>query len=272
MKTTTRESTYIPCEENLLYNTNGEVNQEVYSRLNKIISNVARSYASKNLTTTAEDLEQDAWVKIFETIKSKKEDRFRDIKYLVVVAKNEIIGKCMGISKDRGYIDDFSSMLLSSSDSSGSEGSVARNHLNVAKSRLEYELQSNKIQEDNSSLLKIVFENVVENIINNGTSMESYKEACKSLSKHEQELFLSKVQMMIIIKYIKDFNGESYKLQKIYDEYYNSLVPERKEILDNMNKCTNNIVFKAMGMRATDNPTKFIRAGVKEALTSIYFD
>lgn len=269
MKTTTKESNYTLQEENLLYTSNGDVNQAIYSKLNKIIHKFASLYASRNPTTTVEDLEQDAWVKIFETIKNKPEDRFKDIRYLVIVAKNEIIGKCMDISKEQSHIDDYATCLLSSSDIQTSNG---RNNVNVEKSKLEYELQSHRLQEDDATILRIVLEDIIENIDTKGKNIDSYKQVLTKLSKREQQSFLTKVKMMIVIRYIKDFNGSSPKLRKIYDDYYNTLNIERQFILDKMDKFTNNACFKAMGMRATDNPTKYIRSGVKEILISLMDD
>ncbi len=269
MITTTRQKEYVTGEDTLLY-INGEVNQEVHSKLHKIVHNIARSYANKNPSISADDLEQDAWLKILETVRAKKEDRYRDIKYLVIVAKNAILGKCMDISKDRDNIDDFSSMLISSMDAQTSDGNS--NTLNVAKANLEYRLQLNHTQEDDASILRISFEDVVENITVVGKQMDTYKIACKTLSKHEQEVFLLKVQMLIVIRYIKEVNGDSKKIRKIYDAYYDSLIPERRRILDTMDKFTNNAAFRVLGMRATDNPTKLIRAGVKEALSILYND
>lgn len=230
-------------EENMLIKLDGTYNQEIHSQLNKIIDNIASKYKATNPTLSIEDLKQNAWLKIFETIERNKKPDVRTIQYLVMVAKNAILAECMDESKIRDNIDDFSSMIMSSTDDAEGE---RHNQLNVAKMKLEYDILKNKINEEEATTLRVAFENVINSI--------------------QDDV----VKNFIIIKYIKEFNGESKTIYALYNNFYNSLDENRRSLLDDMDKFTNNLAFKALGMRATDKYSTVVRAKVKEVLFDLY--
>ena len=241
MNTTTYFSNIMLDEDNMLIRNDGTYNQDIHSKLSRIISNIANKYARTNETIAVEDLKQEAWVKVLEAIeKGKNKGESREIKYLIMVAKNAILAQCMNVSHRREYEDDYSSFLMSSMDSVESDSRI---QLNVAKSKLEYEISRNKPREDESISLKIGLEQVLENL------------------KDER------VKTLIIIKYVKEFDGKSQRIIRMYNDFRNSIDDERREVLDKMTKFTNNAAFKAMGIRATDNCTTRIRASMKDILS-----
>ena len=109
----------------------------------------------------------------------------------------------------------------------------------------EYELSLTKPNEEDSTILRLALEDLLESM--------------------EDEI----VRNLIIIRYIKECNGTSKKIRKIYEEFKASLDDERRSILDNMDKYTSNAAFKVLGMRATDNCSTKIRKDIKETLSKI---
>lgn len=223
-------------DDNLLIRSDGTYNYEIHSKLSQIIINIANKYHSTNNSLSVDDLIQDAWVKVFETIRQSP----KEISYLVIVAKNAILAQCMSQTSKNKSIDDFNSMILSSMDNIEKGTSVK---LNVAKQKLEYTILRDKTQEDDAVALKVSLEQILENLDN------------------------ERVKTIIIIQYIKQFNGESDKIQDMYKQLYNSLDSDKKAILDNMDKFTYNDAYRVLGLRATDNCTSRIRHRMKEVLS-----
>lgn len=223
-------------DDNLLIRSDGTYNYEIHSKLSQIIINIANKYHATNSNLLVDDLVQDAWVKVFETIRQSP----KEISYLVIVAKNAILAQCMSQTSKNKSIDDFNSMILSSMDNIEKGTSVK---LNVAKQKLEYTILRDKTQEDEAITLKVSLEQILENLDN------------------------ERVKTIIIIQYIKQFNGESDKIQDMYKQLYNSLDSDKKAILDNMDKFTYNDAYKVLGLRATDNCTSRIRRRMKEVLS-----
>lgn len=241
MNTTTQENVQAT-NDNILIDLNGNYNQEVHKKLNRIINNIALKYSKTNMID-AEDLKQDAWCKIYEAIKkSKLKGEVLNIKYLVIVAKMEILAKCIKHSNRKDIVDDFSSMLLSSNEKSDNDS------FNVSKSKLEYNISKYQIDKSNEVILRLALEEILE-------SIEDYR-----------------VKNLIIIRYIKNFNGLSPKINKMYVDFYNSIEDNKREILDNMNdnNFTLNDAFKVLGMRATDNSSTRVRNKIKQVLYSLY--
>lgn len=223
-------------DDNLLIRSDGTYNYEIHSKLSQIIINIANKYHATNNSVSVDDLIQDAWVKIFETIRQSP----KEISYLVIVAKNAILAQCMSQTSKNKSIDDFNSMILSSMDNIEKGTSVK---LNVAKQKLEYTILRDKTQEDDAVALKVSLEQILENLDN------------------------ERVKTLIIIQYIKQFNGESDKIQDMYKQLYDSLESDKKAILDNMDKFTYNDAYRVLGLRATDNCTSRIRHRMKEVLS-----
>ena len=231
-------------EENMLIRPDGTYNQDIHSKLSKIIHNIALKCVRTNTTINVDDLKQNAWLKIYEAIrKGNEKGIYREINYLVIVAKNSILADCMNVSHDRENIDDFSSMLMSSYDQGNSKGGA---ELNVAKAKLEYDISKHKPDEAKATDLRVSLEQLLE------------------------ELDDERVKTFIILKYVKDCNGTSPKILNMYNNFVSTLDNERREILTGMDKFTNNAAFRVMGIRATDNCTTNIRHKIKDVLYDLY--
>lgn len=227
--------------ENVLLGLDGTYNDEIHKKLTSIIHNISSNKVRTNPTLSLEDLKQEAWMRILEVIdKNLKKGIELEISYLITVAQTTTLGTCQKESKRLENIDDFASTLMSSSDGKESQGHV--DYLNVAKAKLEYELSLTKPDEEQSTVLRISLEDLLESM--------------------EDEL----VRNLIIIRYIKECNGTSVRIKKLYDEFEASLDDERRDILKNMDKYTSNLAFKVLGMRATDNRSTEIRKNMKEML------
>ena len=130
--------------------------------------------------------------------------------------------------------------MLNATDVSNGE-----NSLNVAKAKMEYEISLRYPTEEKKAILKLSLEDLLSNLDD------------------------EPVRNLIIIKYIKEFNGTSYKINQLYNNFYNSIDDDRKAILDNMDKFTNNAAFRALNMRATDNESTRIRKKMKEVIETL---
>lgn len=235
MQTTTQVN-----KENVLLGLDGTYNDVIHKKLSGIIHNISANKVRTNPTLSLEDLKQESWARIYEVIrKNLKKGIELEIKYLVTVAQTTTLGTCQKESKRLDNIDDFASNLMSSSDSH-----VDNNHLklNIAKAKLEYDLSMLKPDEEKSTVLRISLEDLLE--------------------KMEDEL----VRNLIIIRYIKECNGTSERIIKLYEDFKSTLDIERRDLLDNMDKFTSNTAFKVLGMRATDNRSTQIRKDMKRIL------
>ena len=225
--------------ENVLITLDGEYNENVHATLSKILHNIASNKVRTNPTLSIEDLKQEAWVRILETIeKNLSKGRELEINYLITTAQTTMLAYCQKTSKKQDNIDDFATMLMSAADNGGDR----YNQLNVSKAKLEYELQTNRLDNQDAALLRIALDDTIERL--------------------EDPI----VKNLIIIRYIKECNGESVKLNRMYDEFRESLDNIHRNMLDNMKKYTGNAAFKVFGMRATDNSSTPIRNAIKEAL------
>lgn len=228
-------------KDNVLIGLDGSYNDSVHKKLNGIIHNIASNKIKTNPTISLDDLKQESWLRIYEVIdKNLKRGVELEISYLITVAQTTSLGYCQRNAKRLDNIDDFSSMLLSDTDANETQGRVTSN--NVAKNKLEYEIVSHRIDEEKEITLRLSFEDLVESI--------------------DDVL----VRNLIIIKYVKEFDGTSEKIHNMYRNFYQSIEPERRSILDNMDKFTNNAAFRVLGMRATDNASTRIRKSMKDVL------
>lgn len=225
----------------VLKGLDGTYNMDIHKKLNQIIHNICSNLIRTNPSIDVDDLKQEAWCRIIDVInKNLEKGRELEISYLIRTAQSAALGYCIKQSKKTDEIDDFSTLLLNSNDTSDNQ-----NHLNVAKAKLEYEITMRNPSEEKKTLLRISLEDL--------------------LSSLDDE----PVRNLIVIKYIKECNGTSSKIQKIYNDFYDSLDDDRKSILDNMDKFTNNAAFRALNMRATDNESTRIRNKMKELANTL---
>lgn len=233
-------------ENNMLIRPDGTYNERVHSTLSDIIFNMASKCHRTNETIGIDDLYQEAWLKVIDTInKGKEKNQYYEIPYLVITAKNAILAACINNNKNTDNIDNFSSALMSSSEASKNHGYSTT--LNVAKAKMEYDISRHRINESEASIIRIALEQILKNCSPND----------------------ERVKTLIVIKYVKEFNGDSEIINQMYTDFYNSIDDERKSILDEMDntKFTHNDAFKAMGLRATDNCSTQIRKRMKELLS-----
>lgn len=231
-------------KENVLIGLEGTYNETIHKKLSSIIHNISLNKVRTNPTLSLEDLKQESWMRIYEVIdKNIKKGIELEISYLITVAQTTTLGTCQKEAKRLDNIDDFASNLMSASDGQVDDNNSV--HLNVAKAKLEYELSLTKPNEEDSTILRLSLEDLLESM--------------------EDEI----VRNLIIIRYIKECNGTSKKIRKIYEEFKASLDDERRSILDNMDKYTSNAAFKVLGMRATDNCSTKIRKDMKEILSKL---
>ena len=225
----------------VLKDLDGNHNMDVHKKLNQIIHNIASNLVRTNTYLSIEDIKQEAWVRIIDVInKNLKNGRELEISYLIKTAQSTCLGYCIKQSKKIDNYDDFGSTLLNATDVSNGE-----NSLNVAKAKMEYEISLRYPTEEKKAILKLSLEDLLSNLDD------------------------EPVRNLIIIKYIKEFNGTSYKINQLYNNFYNSIDDDRKAILDNMDKFTNNAAFRALNMRATDNESTRIRKKMKEVIETL---
>lgn len=230
--------------ENVLLRLDGTYNEVIHKKLNGIIHNISANKVRTNPTLSLDDLKQEAWVRILEVIdKNRKKGIELEISYLITVAQTTSLGTCQKESKRLEHIDNFASNLISVNDSSTDDTHSLK--LNVAKAKLEYELSTAKSDEETATVLRIGLEDLLENI--------------------EDEL----VRNLIIIRYIKECNGTSKRIIKLYEEFKKSLDMEHRLMLEDMDKFTSNAAFKILGMRATDNRSTQMRKDMKEILSML---
>lgn len=224
----------------VLKDLDGNYNMEVHKKLNNIIHNVASNLIRTNPYLSIDDIEQEAWCRVIEVInKNLNNGRELEISYLVRTAQSAALGYCIRQSKKTDNYDDFAITILNSYDSRED------NSLNVAKAKLEYELSLTNPDDYESSLLRMALEDLISKIDD------------------------TPVRNLIVIKYVKEFNGTSPVITKYFNDFYNSIDDARKSILDNMDKFTNNAAFRALNMRATDNESTRIRKKMKELIETL---
>lgn len=227
-------------KQHVLKDLDGNYNMEVHKKLNNIIHNVASNLIRTNPYLSVDDIEQEAWCRVIEVInKNLDNGRELEISYLVRTAQSAALGYCIRQSKKTDNYDDFAITILNSYDSRED------NSLNVAKAKLEYELSLTNPDDYESSLLRMALEDLISKIDD------------------------IPVRNLIVIKYVKEFNGTSPIITKYFNDFYNSIDDARKSILDNMDKFTNNAAFRALNMRATDNESTRIRKKMKELIETL---
>ena len=231
-------------KENVLLTKEGVYNFKIHEKLDNIIHKVAMSKIRTNPNVDIDDLCQDAWIRVLDVIdKNLKKGKELEIKYLVAVVQSIILGKCEQYSKYDSHIDSYRSMVLNECDCSPKDFAS----YNTRKSKLENEINDmlGTSHPDEKIILRIAMEDLIDSIENED------------------------VKNFIVIKYVKECNGESEYINNIYDEFYKTLDYEKQCILKNMTKFTNNAVFKCLGMRSTDNKSTYIRNEMKRILEEL---
>ena len=230
--------------DNVLLGIDGTYNEVIHKKLNGIIHNISMNKVRTNPTLSLEDLKQESWLRIYEVIdKNLKKGIELEISYLITIAQTTTLGACQRESKRLDNIDNFASNLMSASD-----GIETNNHsikTNVAKAKLEYELSAIKPDEEKSTVLRISLEDLLESM--------------------EDEL----VRNLIIIRYIKECNGTSKRITKLYEDFKSTLDYDRLQLLEEMDKFTSNVAFRVLGMRATDNRSTEVRKTMKKILAAL---
>lgn len=226
-------------EKNMLITPSGEYNADIHAKLSRIINNIARNKNSTNPYCSVEDLEQDAWTRIFEVIKTGKENnKYFEINYLITVAKNTILRKCMKQSKYQSRFDELGCESYNL-DVSDYEAYFIRDSIEFDIIKHQ-SLMSDKVD------LKVALEQILSNLTDERT------------------------RLFIILKYIKEFDGDSGVILDLYNTYYESVSDEYKTMLDDLNdKCSNGAIFRAMGLRDTDNCTTKIRRKTYDIFKSL---
>ena len=225
----------------VLKDLEGNYNMDVHKKLNQIVHNIASNLIRTNPYLSIEDIEQEAWCRIIEIInKNLDNGKELEISYLVKTAQSAALGYCIRQSKKTEKYDDFITMIINAGDTSDD-----KNHLNVQKAKIEYELSLRNTNEYDSSLLRMALEELISTIDD------------------------IPVRNLIVIKYVKEFNGTSPVIIKYFKEFYDSIDDDRKSILDNMDKFTNNAAFRALNMRATDNESTRIRKKMRELIETL---
>ena len=227
-------------KDDILLPLNGEYNPEAFKKLTKIIHKIAFNKIQTNPTLTVDDLSQEAWARVLEVIKLKaKEGVEVPLSYLVITAKNAILANCYIENKNSKYIDNNRTMVMNSDFDGLDDSKVWMNN------QVQYELSKHLKDEIDSSILKLGLEEILENLED------------------------SKVKSLILIRYVKECGGTSVKIVAMYEQFRNTLNDECRQLLDNMNKFTNNTAFKILGMRATDNSSTIIRKEMKSILSKL---
>ena len=225
----------------VLKDLDGNYNMDVHKKLNQIVHNIASNLIRTNPYLSIEDIEQEAWCRIIEIInKNLDNGKELEISYLVKTAQSAALGYCIRQGKKTEKYDDFVTMIINAGDTSDD-----KNHLNVQKAKIEYELSLRNTNEYDSSLLRMALEELISTIDD------------------------IPVRNLIVIKYVKEFNGASPRITKYFKDFYDSIDDDRKSILDNMDKFTNNAAFRALNMRATDNESTRIRKKMRELIETL---
>jgi DNA-directed RNA polymerase specialized sigma24 family protein len=231
-------------KENVLLRLDGTYNDVIHKKLNNIIHNISVNKVRTNPTLSLDDLKQESWLRIYEVIdKNLKKGIELEISYLITIAQTTTLGICQKETKRLENIDYFASNLISVSDGAMEDNNSVKT--NVAKAKLEYELSMTRSDEEKSTVLRISLEDLLESM--------------------EDEV----VRNLILIRYIKECNGTSERIIKLYDNFKATLDSERLKVLNDMDKFTSNSAFKVLGMRATDNRSTQMRKDMKDILSQL---
>lgn len=216
-----------------LMNVDGTYNDYCLELLTPAIYNMAKRASRTNTNIDYEDLIQEAWCNIF----SAARKRTINYAYALCIAKTTAIGRCRCDQRKLNHIDTYKSSVLNSNTYQGDKEGIA--------DVVEYEI-SNK----------------------NNTC-----EADRVCLKVDLEALLDKadplVKNFIIIKYIKEFNGDSPKIIEMYNQLYEAVDETKKRILDNMTKYTAKQAWSVLGIRNTDNCTTRIKGQIRELLCQL---
>ena len=229
--------------EKPLLTLNGVYNHVIYDKLDIQIKKIAHRFHATNPTIDYEDLYQEAWLRIVTIIQQGlMKNKEYNLKYLVKTAHNAILAYCQKIGKYDTYIDEYVTEIFNDYEQQKTSG------LNDRKHKIDFKISkehNNIVSLNNFSRLQL------EEIL--------LTEPINTLAKQ-----------FIMLRYIKDANGESIPIKKLYNNFYISLDSDRRNLLDNISdKMTSNEIFRILGIRATDNCTTTIRKEIKNLLTPL---
>ena len=116
----------------VLITLGGDFNEEVYKTLKKVIHNIANNKMKTNRQLDIEDLKQEAWVRILETIqKNKNNGKELEIGYLIRVAQTSILAYCQKEAVIKNNSHDYANEVMNLYESD------EHSNYNSLKSRFE---------------------------------------------------------------------------------------------------------------------------------------
>ena len=226
----------------------GEVVDKEYIKLSKILHNYAiRINKSVLYGDYMEDLYQEAWCKIIKEIPNVLARRgIIETQYAVRIGQNAMLAYFNNkINKHQVELDPYTNDIFNEEMNSNKD----RFQLNTEKAKLEFNVSKNKLPLEDCISLRVSIENIILNLPKD--------DRCRNL---------------LLMKYIKEFDGTSEVLLKEYEDFYNSCDKEKQEILNSMDEnFTHNKAYKCLGIRSTDNCTTQIRKGIKDLLQDLRY-
>jgi len=233
-------------ENEILITMNGVLDEKLFMKLNKIIIKMACNFVKTNPYLSYNDLQQDAWLRIFEVINLNiTRNRELPIAYLVVTARTYMLSICQRQSKYQTLIDTKNTEFFNDYENQLHGSYTYRKH------KIEYEIQDMADMDIYKAIdLQITLEQLID-LFNENDRLE----------------LLAK--QMLILKYVKEFYGESSKIHQDYMNVYNTLNDIAKCKLDNMEKFTNKDAYNIIGIRNTDNITTNIKYLIKTILQAM---
>lgn len=230
-------------DDQILIDLHGHYNEEVQKNLTKILRNKAYRFKQTNPTIDVEDLEQEAWTRILDVIKKKLAKGIElPISYLVTVGTNCMIYNCQLSSKYNKGIDDFAGIVLNDPGSSTRENGKSESF------KVQYTLAKKQPNQMNQVEIR--------------TSMEQILGLLDDIP----------IKNLILIRYIKEIEGDSPVIKDMYQQFYSRLDSDKQKILDDMDIFSMKDAFSVLGIRHTDNISTTIRQGCKDVFTDIYFN
>lgn len=230
-------------DEQILIDLQGHYSESVHKSLAKVLKNKAYRLKQTNPTVDAEDLEQEAWIRILDVIKKKlAQGKELPISYLVTVGTNCMIYNCQLASKYNKGIDDVAGAVLNDPASPNKESGKAESF------RVQYMMSKRQPNQMNQVEIR--------------TSIEQILNLLEDIP----------IKHLILIRYVKEIEGDSPIILDMYNKFYLSLEPNKQKILDDMDIFSMKDAFNVLGIRHTDNISTTIRQGCRDVFSDIYFN
>ena len=235
-------------DEDIFVDSEGRMIDKEYVKLSKILYNKSKYFAQNAVFGDySEDLYQEAWCKIIKEIPGIiKRHGVVTTSYAVKTGENAMryyIRK--RVIKHQEILDIYNNEIFNEEMNANQD----RFQLNTEKAKLEFSLSKDYLPLEDSVSLRVSIENIILN-----------------LPKDDRR------RNLLLIKYIKEFEGRSEVLLKEYQEFYEKCDKEKQDILNSMDaKFTHNKAYQCLGIRSTDNCTTQIRKGIKSLLADLKF-